>query len=65
MSRTLGSWDEATGIPDFPMTSPVSCPFDLPTQLRAAQRETRLMRVRLWDGSTPWVVTAMPTSGRC
>ncbi|MFJ8490123.1 hypothetical protein ACIRBZ_17445 [Streptomyces sp. NPDC094038] len=33
------------------------CPFDPPSQLRTLQKEKPLSRVRLWDGSTPWLVT--------
>ncbi|MFF5992683.1 cytochrome P450 [Prauserella flavalba] len=33
------------------------CPFDPPPATRAKQREGPLVRVRLWDGSTPWLVT--------
>ncbi|MFG2955351.1 cytochrome P450 [Streptomyces sp. NPDC048291] len=43
--------------PDFPMTRTGGCPFDPPSQLRTLQKEKPLSRVRLWDGSTPWLVT--------
>lgn len=32
-------------------------PFDPPPDLTAQQGEGRLVKVRLWDGSTPWLVT--------
>ncbi len=44
-------------IPEFPMTRAAGCPFDPPPAARALQGETPLSRVRLWDGSTPWLVT--------
>ena len=44
-------------IPEFPMTRAAGCPFDPPPAARALQGETPLARVRLWDGSTPWLVT--------
>ncbi|WP_439379585.1 cytochrome P450 [Amycolatopsis lexingtonensis] len=44
-------------IPGFPMTRAAGCPFDPPPAARALQAETPLARVRLWDGSTPWLVT--------
>jgi cytochrome P450 len=44
-------------IPEFPMTRAAGCPFDPPPEARALQGETPLARVRLWDGSTPWLVT--------
>jgi cytochrome P450 len=33
------------------------CPFDPPPALRTTQQNTRLTRVRLWDDTTPWLVT--------
>ncbi|MEU0794067.1 cytochrome P450 [Amycolatopsis sp. NPDC005961] len=47
----------ATEIPEFPMPRAADCPFDPPPAARALQEETPLARVRLWDGSTPWLVT--------
>ncbi|GAB3157767.1 cytochrome P450 [Amycolatopsis stemonae] len=44
-------------IPEFPMTRAAGCPFDPPPAARAMQGEAPLARVRLWDGSTPWLVT--------
>ncbi|MFJ7213403.1 cytochrome P450 [Amycolatopsis sp. NPDC098790] len=44
-------------IPEFPMTRAAGCPFDPPPAARALQAEAPLARVRLWDGSTPWLVT--------
>ena len=41
----------------FPMTRAPGCPFDPPPAARALQDETPLARVRLADGSTPWLVT--------
>ncbi|MDT8915259.1 cytochrome P450 [Amycolatopsis sp. PS_44_ISF1] len=45
------------GAPDFPMTRAAGRPFDPPPAARAQQDEAALTRVRLWDGSTPWLVT--------
>ncbi|SDH57522.1 cytochrome P450 [Nonomuraea jiangxiensis] len=44
-------------VPEFPGVRAASCPFDPPPALHALQREGPLVRVRLWDGSTPWLVT--------
>jgi hypothetical protein len=41
--------------PVYPM--PRDNPFDPPPQLRRIQEGPRVRQVRLWDGSTPWVVT--------
>ncbi|MFC4563794.1 cytochrome P450 [Nocardiopsis mangrovi] len=49
--------DPVAEIPEFPMERAAGCPFDPPPTLRARQEEGPLSRVRLWDGSTPWVVT--------
>jgi cytochrome P450 len=44
-------------IPNFPMTRARRCPFDPAPGLRALQERARIARIRLWDGSTPWLVT--------
>lgn len=59
MSDTLtGRTDEATdGIPDYPMGRAAGCPLapaPVALELNAA---TQLSRVRIWDGSTPWLIT--------
>ncbi|MFJ2442676.1 cytochrome P450 [Streptomyces sp. NPDC087658] len=46
-----------SALPEFPMTREARCPFDPPPALRSMQQETRLKRIQLWDGSTPWIVT--------
>ncbi|MFF0156245.1 cytochrome P450 [Streptomyces sp. NPDC005263] len=59
MADTLtgGAPDAATPVPEFPMARAAGCPFDPPPALRAQQDEGRLVKVRLWDGSTPWLAT--------
>jgi cytochrome P450 len=47
----------AAGLPEYPMPRAACCPFDPPPGLRELQAEAPLTRVRLWDGSTPWLVT--------
>jgi cytochrome P450 len=44
-------------IPEWPMTRAAGCPFDPPEDLLALQAQAPIARVRLWDGSTPWVLT--------
>ncbi|GAA4336444.1 cytochrome P450 [Streptomyces venetus] len=51
---TIGT---APPAPEYPMARAAGCPFDPPPDLTARQDEGRLTRVRLWDGSTPWLVT--------
>jgi cytochrome P450 len=41
-------------LPAFPMARAAGCPFDPPPQLLAAEP---ISRVRIWDGSTPWLIT--------
>jgi cytochrome P450 len=44
-------------LPEFPMARASGCPFDPPPALRALQAEAPISPVRLWDGSTAWLVT--------
>src|SRR5260370_33370448 len=41
-------------IPEYPMARAAGCPFDPPPALRTL---APVSRVRLWDGSTPWLIT--------
>jgi cytochrome P450 len=43
--------------PEFPMTRGGGCPFDPASTLRTLQAEAPISRVRLWDGSTAWLIT--------
>jgi cytochrome P450 len=40
--------------PEYPMARAAGCPFDPPPELRTMPP---LSRIRLWDGSTPWLIT--------
>ncbi|GIJ50692.1 cytochrome P450 [Virgisporangium aliadipatigenens] len=44
-------------IQEFPMARAAGCPFDPPPALHELQREAPLTRVRLANGTTPWLVT--------
>ncbi|MFF9457166.1 cytochrome P450 [Streptomyces flaveolus] len=44
-------------LPAFPMPRNSRCPFDPPPALKELQQESPLTKVRLWDGSEPWLVT--------
>ncbi|MFE1923857.1 cytochrome P450 [Streptomyces asoensis] len=44
-------------VPDFPMPRAARCPFDPPPALKELQERGPLAKVRLWDGSRPWLVT--------
>lgn len=55
MTNTEAAAD--TAVAEYPMARAQGCPFDPPPRLKELQEQTRLTRVRLWDGSTPWLVT--------
>ncbi len=59
MSDTLTSpaTDAAAQIPEYPMPRSPGCPFAPPPDVLALGKSKPLSRVRIWDGSTPWVVT--------
>ncbi|ROR91141.1 cytochrome P450 [Nocardioides aurantiacus] len=44
-------------VPFWPMPRDARCPLDPAPQLAELQTQAPLVRVRLWDGSTPWLVT--------
>lgn len=46
---------QAASPPAYPMTR--ECPFSPPPDLSRVQRESPISRVRIWDGSTPWLIT--------
>lgn len=55
MTSTVTS---STGeTPEYDIARAPKCPFDPAPAMRARQEEGPLTRVRLWDGSTPWLVT--------
>ncbi|MFJ4688966.1 cytochrome P450 [Streptomyces sp. NPDC088789] len=47
----------ASPAPAYPMPRATGCPFDPAPELLTQRERGRLVRVRLWDGSTPWLVT--------
>jgi cytochrome P450 len=49
--------ETASEIPDFPMARSMSCPFAPPPKVLSLNAVKPLSRVRIWDGSTPWLVT--------
>jgi hypothetical protein len=46
-----------TEIAEYPMKRAPGCPFDPPPDLKAIAAEGPIHKVRLWDDSTPWLVT--------
>ncbi|MGM1061687.1 cytochrome P450 [Saccharothrix sp. Mg75] len=53
----MTSTTDPVEAPEYPMPRAEGCPFDPPPELRALQERGPMTRVRLWDGSTPWLVT--------
>ena len=43
--------------PDYPLPRAEGCPLDPPPAFAALRAEASLVPVRIWDGSTPWLVT--------
>src|ERR1700730_8823390 len=47
----------AAGGPDYPMARAAGCPLAPPPEVLALNVVKPLSRVRIWDGSTPWLIT--------
>ena len=57
---TSSQSQEAAGSADapfFPMSREAGCPFDPPLHLREAAAKHPVSRVRIWNDSTPWIIT--------
>lgn len=57
MSDTLTDTTTDTDIPEYPMARAAGCPFAPPPDVMALAAAKPLSRVRIWDGSTPWLIT--------
>ena len=49
--------DESSDLPGYPVARDPSCPFHPPAAYADWRAGTGLQRVRLWNGSTPWVIS--------
>ncbi|WP_283614930.1 cytochrome P450 [Mycolicibacterium poriferae] len=47
----------ATDIPAFPAARAEGCPFAPPPEILARSEAEQLFPVRIWDDSTPWLIT--------
>ncbi|MQY21622.1 cytochrome P450 [Nocardia macrotermitis] len=47
----------AANRPEFPAARSAKCPFHPPAELRERHAQAPVSRVRIWDGSTHWLVT--------
>ena len=52
-----GSASATPDVPDFPMSRAAGCPFAPPPKVLELNASRQLSRVRIWDGSTPWLIT--------
>jgi cytochrome P450 len=59
VSDTLtGSTTEAiSDAPEYPMARAGGCPFAPPPEVMELAEARPLSRVKIWDGSTPWLIT--------
>jgi len=59
VSDTLtGTTTEAiSDAPDYPMARASGCPFAPPPEVMELAEARPLSRVKIWDGSTPWLIT--------
>jgi len=59
VSDTLtGTPPEAVSdVPEYPMGRAAGCPFAPPPEVMELGAARPLSRVRIWDGSTPWLIT--------
>jgi cytochrome P450 len=58
VSDTLtGNTTEAIDAPDYPMERSGGCPFAPPAAVMQLAQARPLSRVKIWDGSTPWLIT--------
>ncbi|GGX59327.1 cytochrome P450 [Streptomyces minutiscleroticus] len=55
MTETLA--DTSAESPEYPAPRAAGCPFDPAPALRDLQADKPLSRVRIWDGTSPWLVT--------
>ena len=56
MSDTVTS-TEAVAAPEYPMERSGRCPFAPPPEVMELAAAAPLSRVRIWDGSRPWLIT--------
>ncbi|MBW0019009.1 MAG: cytochrome P450 [Mycobacterium sp.] len=57
MSDVLTSTTTEAAVPEYPMARAAGCPFAPPPDVMALAEDRPLSRVRIWDGSTPWLIT--------
>jgi cytochrome P450 len=49
--------ESVSDVPEYPMGRAAGCPFAPPPEVMELGAARPLSRVRIWDGSTPWLIT--------
>ena len=57
MTDTLAEDAVSADVPEYPMEREARCPFAPPLQMLEMGEAKPLSRVRIWNGSTPWLIT--------
>ena len=57
MSDTLTATEAVSAVPEYPMGRAAGCPFAPPPEVMELGAARPLSKVRIWDGSTPWLIT--------
>jgi cytochrome P450 len=57
VSDTLTATEAVADVPEYPMGRAAGCPFAPPPEVMELGAARPLSRVRIWDGSTPWLIT--------
>lgn len=55
--KASSSTETAADVPEYPMPRAAGCPFAPPPGVMTLAEARPLSRVRIWDGSTPWLIT--------
>ena len=57
MTDMLAANEVSADVPEYPMERSARCPFAPPPEVLEMGASAPLSRVRIWDGSTPWLIT--------
>jgi cytochrome P450 len=57
MSETLAAEKVSADVPEYPMERAARCPFSPPREMLEMGQIKPLSRVRIWNGTTPWLIT--------
>src|SRR5258708_40123252 len=56
-SSTSVADQDQESVMDYPQARAARCPFDPPPRVLARAAARPVSRVRIWNGSTPWLIT--------